>query len=202
MNELLLLKEGELTLKGLNRKNFEDFLINNLKRKLKPYGDFSFSAAQSIVYVEPKSGGCDMDTAFELACKTFGAVGVSRARACAKDKDAITECAKSFLRNELLAASSFKVESKRADKRFPMTSIELSQYVGGELAEAFPNVKVDVHNPELTVNAEVRDDFAYVHYTLAPTVSGRATLNGGSSKGAGGLPVGSSGRAVAMLSGG
>ena len=88
----------------------------------------------------------------------------------------------------MLRAKSFKVESKRSDKSFPMTSVELSQYVGGELNEAYPGVEVDVHEPELVVHIEVRDLAAYVHATPVP--------------GAGGMPVGSNGVAVTLLSGG
>ncbi|MBQ5739660.1 MAG: tRNA 4-thiouridine(8) synthase ThiI, partial [Oscillospiraceae bacterium] len=108
--------------------------------------------------------------------------------ACEKDKDAIVALAKEYLREDMLNAKSFKVESKRSDKAFPMTSIQLSQYVGGELAEAFPDTAVDVHNPELTVHIEVRDLAAYVHAAPVP--------------GAGGMPVGSNGVALTLLSGG
>ncbi|MDR2530995.1 MAG: tRNA 4-thiouridine(8) synthase ThiI [Oscillospiraceae bacterium] len=188
MSEFILIKEGELTLKGLNRRNFEDCLIRNLKRKLKPCGDFDFRAAQSIVYIEPTSQLCDLSAATELARKTFGAAGVARARSCPKDARSIADCAIDYLRAELSAAASFKVESKRSDKRYPLTSIRLSQYVGGEIADAYPAIAVDVHNPELTVNVEIREDYAYVHAS--------------NNNAAGGLPVGSSGSAVALLSGG
>ena len=118
----------------------------------------------------------------------FGIISLSRAAACEKDKDAIVELAKSYLAEDMRRAASFKVETKRSDKRFPMTSIQVSQYVGGELADAFPDTKVDVHTPELTVHVEIRDYAAYVHATPTP--------------GAGGLPIGSNGRAVTLLSGG
>lgn len=129
-----------------------------------------------------------MDGAWEALTKVFGVVGLSRARACDKDKDAILTAAQEYLGDRLSAAKTFKVETKRADKTFPMTSIQLSQYVGGELDERYPNLKVDVHNPELTVHVEIRDYAAFVHADPEP--------------GAGGLPVGINGRAVSLLSGG
>ncbi len=188
MNDIILLKQGEIVLKGLNKRYFEQKLLSNVKRRLKPLGEFHVYCVQSTVYIEPMNEAADMDAAYEAMQKVFGVVSVSRAAACEKDKDAIFELAKVYLAEAMESAESFKVETKRADKRFPMTSIELSQYVGGLLAEAFPDTKVDVHHPELTVNLEIRDYAAYVHAAPAP--------------GAGGMPVGSNGRAVTLLSGG
>ena len=188
MNDILLLKLGEIVLKGLNRKGFEQKLMGNIRRRLVPIGKFKVTCMQSTVYVEALEDGADMDAAFEAVQKIFGVVKISRAAACEKDKDAIARLAIDYLREDMLRAKSFKVESKRSDKSFPMTSIQLSQYVGGELAEAYPNCKVDVHDPELIVNLEIRDLAAYVH---AQPVNG-----------AGGMPVGSNGVAVTLLSGG
>ena len=188
MNDILLLKLGEIVLKGLNRKGFEQKLMGNIRRRLVPIGKFKVTCMQSTVYVEALEDGADMDAAFEAVQKIFGVVKISRAAACAKDKDAIARLAIDYLREDMLRAKSFKVESKRSDKSFPMTSIQLSQYVGGELAEAYPNCAVDVHEPELIVNLEIRDLAAYVH---AQPVNG-----------AGGMPVGSNGVAVTLLSGG
>ena len=188
MNDIILLKLGEIVLKGLNRKSFEQKLMGNIRRRLVPIGKFKVTCLQSTVYVEPLEDGVDMDAAFEAVQKVFGVVKISRAAACEKDKDAIARLAIDYLRDDMLRAKSFKVESKRSDKSFPMTSIQLSQYVGGELAEAYPNCKVDVHEPELVVNLEIRDLAAYVH---AQPVNG-----------AGGMPVGSNGVAVTLLSGG
>ena len=131
MNELILLKLGELVLKGLNRRSFEDKLIANAQRRLKHCGSFKVYSKQSTMYVEPKDDSCDMDAAWEAMKRLFGVVGLSRARACAKDKDAMLETARTYLHDQLSAARTFKVETKRADKTFPMTSIQLSQYVGG-----------------------------------------------------------------------
>ena len=188
MNEIILLKLGEMVLKGLNRRSFEDKLQANLHRRLRPFGQFRVYTRQSATYVEPIGEGCDVEGAYEALKHVFGIVGLSLARPCGKDKDAILACAKEFLDDQLRAARTFKVETKRADKTFPMTSIQLSQYVGGELHEAYDNLEVDVHHPELTVYVEVRDYAAYVHTQPQP--------------GAGGLPVGINGRAVSLLSGG
>ncbi|BDF73002.1 putative tRNA sulfurtransferase [Oscillospiraceae bacterium] len=188
MNEMILMKLGELVLKGLNRRGFEDKLVGNAMRRLKPFGPFRVYTKQSTLYVEPKSDDCDVYGAYEAMKKLFGAVGLSLARACPKDADAMLETAKAYLNDRLLCAKTFKVESKRADKTFPMTSIQLSQYVGGELDEAYPHLKVDVHHPEVTVYLEVRENSAFVHADPEP--------------GAGGLPVGIGGRAVSLLSGG
>ena len=169
MNDIILLKLGEIVLKGLNRKSFEQKLVSNVRRRLAHIGKFRVYCLQSTVYVEAAEDGADMDAAFEALQKVFGIVKLSRAAACEKDKDAIAKLAIDYLRDDMLRAKSFKVESKRSDKSFPMTSVELSQYVGGELNEAYPNVEVDVHDPDLVVNIEVRDLAAYVH---AAPVSG------------------------------
>ena len=186
--EVLLIKNGELVLKGLNRRRFEQKLQSNIRRRLEKIGEFKVYCLQSTIYVEGKDDSADMDAAMEILQKIFGIVSIVRAAACEKDKDAIVALAKEYLREDMLNAKSFKVESKRSDKAFPMTSIQLSQYVGGELAEAFPDTAVDVHNPELTVHIEVRDLAAYVHAAPVP--------------GAGGMPVGSNGVALTLLSGG
>jgi len=188
LEEIILLKQGEIVLKGLNKRHFEQKLEANVRRQLAAFGDFKVYTAQSTVYVEPQDPSCDTAGAFGVMRCVFGVSSLSRAAACEKDPDVIFETAKSYMKEDFAKAKSFKVESKRADKRFPMTSIELSQYVGGLLQEAFPGVAVDVHTPELTVGLEVRDFKAYVH--AAPV------------RGAGGMPVGSNGRAVSLLSGG
>ena len=187
MNDIILLKLGEIVLKGLNRKSFEQKLMGNIRRRLAPLGNFRVYCLQSTVYVEGEEGA-DMDAAFEAMQQVFGVISLSRAAPCEKNKEAIAKLAIEYLRDEMESAKSFKVESKRSDKAFPMTSIELSQYVGGELADAYPDTAVDVHDPELTVHIEVRDLAAYVHAAPVP--------------GAGGMPVGSNGVAVTLLSGG
>ena len=187
-NEMFLLKLGEVVLKGLNRRSFEDRLLSNTRRRMKSCGNFNIYLRQSTIYVEPKDDACDMDGAYDACRQIFGVAAVARAVPCDKTVEAIVETAKTSLAAEFAAARTFKVESKRADKQFYLNSIQISQAVGGELAEAFPAVRVDVHKPDLTVYVEIREKFAYVH---APSVPG-----------AGGLPVGTGGHAVSLLSGG
>ena len=187
-DEIFLLKMGEMVLKGLNRRTFEERLMGNARRRLEKFGKFRIYSRQSITYIEPKTEDCDMDGAFETLTRLFGVVGLSRAKACEKTPEAILETAKTYLHDDLMAARRFKVESKRSDKSFPLTSIQLSQFVGGELNEAFPHIVADMHTPDLIVHVEVRDFAAYVHANPTP--------------GAGGLPVGVGGHAVSLLSGG
>ncbi|NLW65323.1 MAG: tRNA 4-thiouridine(8) synthase ThiI [Clostridiales bacterium] len=186
--DMIMLKQGEIVLKGQNRRSFENKLISNVRRRLKDFGEFDVYSTQSTVYIEPKTENCDMDGALDAMQHVFGVVGVTRALACEKDRDAIFEAARNYLRDELLSAKSFKVETKRADKTFPMSSIEISKYIGGLLSDEFADIEVDVHDPELTVHVEVREKAAYVHANPLP--------------GAGGMPVGSNGSAVTLLSGG
>ena len=187
-NEMFLLKLGEVVLKGLNRRSFEDRLLTNTRRRMKACGNFNIYMRQSTIYVEPKDDSCDLEAAYEACQQIFGVVAVARAVPCEKSVEAIVATAKEYLAGEFAQAKTFKVESKRADKHFYLNSIQISQAVGGELAEAFPSVSVDVHKPDLTVYVEIREKFAYVH---APSVPG-----------AGGLPIGTGGHAVSLLSGG
>ena len=188
MNDIILLKLGELVLKGLNRHNFEEQLMSNARRRLRPYGQFKVSTRQSITYVEPRDDTCDVEGAFEAMKKVFGAAGVCRCRACEKDKEAMLAAIQDFLAPQIAAAKTFKVECKRSDKSFPLNSIQLAQYLGGEMDDLYPHLTADMHHPDLTVYVEVRDGAAYVHGDTEP--------------GAGGLPVGMGGRAVSLLSGG
>ena len=188
MKEIILCKLGEIVLKGLNRKSFEQKLLSNLRHSLYSLGNYRVWCSQSTVYIEAGDDEADMDAAFEAAKKVFGIIKLSRAAACEKDRDAIVELARTYLHDELMRAKTFKVETRRSDKRFPLTSIELSQYVGGELAEAYPHLRAEMHAPGLVIHLEVRDVAAYVH---ASPVDG-----------AGGMPVGSNGVAISLLSGG
>ena len=188
MKEIILLKLGELVLKGLNRHFFEEQLMANARRRLKAYGEFKVITRQSITYVEPKTEDCDMDGAFRAMKTVFGAAGVCRCRACEKDKEAMLAAIQEFLAEDLSKTKTFKVECKRSDKTFPLNSIQLAQYLGGELDDLYPHLTADMHHPDLTVYVEVRDDHAFVHGNTQP--------------GAGGLPVGMAGRAVSLLSGG
>ena len=188
MREIFLLKLGEIVLKGTNKRQFENKLRQNVRRRMKTYGNFDVYIMQSTVYVEPMDDEADVDGAWEACKSVFGLVSLCRCHACEKNLDSIYEAVESYLGDELECAKSFKVESKRSDKKFPLTSIGISQEIGGRLAEAHPNCEVDVHHPEYTVYVEVRDLAAYVHGPAVP--------------GAGGLPTGVGGRAMCLLSGG
>ena len=188
MKEIFLLKLGEIVLKGANKRQFESRLRQNVRRRMKKYGNFDVYLMQSTVYVEPMDEDCDVDGAWEDCRSIFGVVSLCRCRPCEKSTDAIFEAIENYLGDDLDCAASFKVESKRSDKRFPLNSIQLSQEIGGRLAEAHPSVRVDVHHPDYTVFVEVRDLAAYVHGPAEP--------------GAGGLPTGVGGRAMCLLSGG
>ena len=188
MKEIFLLKLGEIVLKGANKRQFEDKLRSNIRRRMKPFGNFDVYLMQSTVYVEPMDEDADVNGAWEACRCIFGLVSLCRCRACEKDLESIYNTVEEYLGDDLDCAESFKVESKRSDKRFPLTSIGISQEIGGRLAEAHPSCRVDVHNPAYTVYVEVRDLAAYVHGPAIP--------------GAGGLPTGVGGRAMCLLSGG
>ncbi len=188
MKEIFLMKLGEIVLKGANKRQFESRLRQNVRRRMKAYGNFDVYIMQSTVYVEPMDEEADVDGAWEACHSIFGVVSLCRSRACEKNLDAIYDAVEAYLGDDLDCAKSFKVESKRSDKSFPLNSIAISQEIGGRLAEAHPHVEVDVHHPEYTVYVEVRDLAAYVHGPAEP--------------GAGGLPTGVGGRAMCLLSGG
>ena len=188
MHEIILCKLGEVVLKGLNRRSFEMKLMSNIRRRTQRFGKWKIYSRQSTIYVEPAEDTCDMAGAYAACKQVFGIIAITRALPCEKSKEAIFDTAKTYLGDALNAVKSFKVESKRADKSFPMGSIQLSQWVGGALHDAFPHLTVDVHTPELTVYLEVREDAAYVH--------------GPAEAAAGGLPIGMGGHAVSLLSGG
>lgn len=188
MREVILLKDGEIVLKGLNRPTFESKLLANLKRRLRDLGEYKLVKAQSTMTIEPISEDFDTDEAMRRLEKVFGFVYITRAAFVDKDFENIKRSAAEYLGEALENASSFKVMAKRADKKYPLKSPEICTEVGAYLLEKFPNLHVDVHNPEVTVNVEIRDLGAYIH--------------GDSTPGAGGLPVGSSGRAAILMSGG
>ena len=188
MKQIILCYQGEMALKGLNKATFEASLAKAVRFRLRDLGEFKVYKAQSTLYIEPETEDADMDEAFRRVSRVFGIAAMSRAAVCEKDFDAICAAAGEYLADSLRRARTFKVEAKRSDKRFPMKSPEISRELGGYLLSRFPHLKVDVHNPDLTVMVEVRDFAAYVHGDKVP--------------GAGGLPVGTSGRALNMLSGG
>ncbi len=186
--EILLIKTGELALKGLNRGTFEAILMKNLRYRLRPLGPCTLRKAQSAIYVEPEGPAFDMDEACDRVAKVFGIAAFSRACVVEKEIGAICEAAACYLRDDLLAAKTFKVEAKRSDKAFPLQSPAICEQAGGYLLEKYPHLTVDVHHPELLVMVEIRDFGAYIHARQLP--------------GAGGMPVGSAGRAGLLISGG
>ena len=187
MKEIVLIKLGEIALKGLNRFAFEDALKKNIKSALYGAGYFKVSAAQSTIFVTPKSA-VDMDDVCDRISRVFGIVSFTRACVCEKDINDIYEKAPEYLGDTLRFAKSFKVEAKRSDKKFPMTSPEIMREVGGKILEKFPHLTVDVRNPEVKVVVEIRDFGAYIHAAQE--------------KGAGGIPVGTGGNGAILISGG
>lgn len=188
MKEIILIKNGELVLKGLNRNTFEDTLIRNIRKNLAAIGKFSIKKAQSTIYIEPESDDFNMDEALDRIGKIFGIAAFSKACVCEKDMEDIIEKSVPYLSEILKNAKTFKVEAKRADKKFPLKSPEICMDLGGHLLKNFNHLKVDVHNPEVTVYVEIRDYGAYIR--------------AGQINGAGGLPVGTAGRAAILISGG
>ena len=190
MKEVILCKYGEVILKGANRSDFEAKMLKQLRQRARRIGNYNIYYSQSTVYIEPldEESIDNIDEMYYQAKHVFGFVGVSRAFACEKNIDTILEVVKNELAPKLKGYKTFKAESKRSDKRFPMTSPEISNEVGGAVLSSVPGIKVDVRNPEIVVRVEIREHEAYVH--------------AGQEKGAGGIPYGSSGRGLLLLSGG
>ncbi|MDD6276509.1 MAG: tRNA 4-thiouridine(8) synthase ThiI [Clostridia bacterium] len=188
MKEIILLKNGELALKGLNRHTFENQLIKNMKFRLHDLGKIRYTSSQSTIILEPLDENVDLNEAFRRLKLIFGIAGISRCAAVEKDMSVILPAACEYLKDELMIAKTFKVEAKRSDKKFPLKSPEICREVGGEILSKFHHLKVDVHNPDLTVTVEIRDNYAYIH--------------GNQVKGAGGMPVGTAGNAALLVSGG
>lgn len=188
MKEIILIKTGEIALKGLNKSSFEDVLVKNTKWRLHSLGQFKFRKAQSTIYCEPQSDDMDLDEACRRVSHVFGIAAFSRARVAAKDFEDICENTLDFLGEELEYAATFKVEAKRADKSFPMKSPEICRELGGRILERYPHLKVDVEHPDVLVMVEIRETAAYIHGKQLP--------------GAGGIPIGTSGKAAILISGG
>ena len=188
MKEVILIKNGEIALKGLNRSTFEDVLVKNIKRRLSPILKAEITKSQSTILLEPVTENADMDAAVEAVKRVFGIAGFSRAAACEKDMEEIKLVTVEYLRDSFETVKTFKVEAKRSDKNFPLNSPQICNELGGEILSNYHRLKVDVHNPDLVVNVEIRDKYAFIH--------------GNQLKGAGGMPVGTSGRAAVMISGG
>ena len=188
MMEKILLKYGEIALKGANKSSFEATLAKHIRIRMKKYGDFEVTRAQSTVTVTPKNEDCDIDGAYDACKKIFGIVGVSRAVTCEKNIDSIIETLKACAPDMLAGCKTFKIEAKRADKRFPLTSPQICDECGGAVLETVKGIKVDVRHPDEIIRVEIRDDEAFIHPDQE--------------KGAGGMPVGTNGRALLLLSGG
>ncbi|MCM1298393.1 MAG: tRNA 4-thiouridine(8) synthase ThiI [Firmicutes bacterium] len=186
--EVIMAKYGEIALKGLNRSNFENLLIRNIKRRLKNAGEFNVTRRQSTIYIEPLNDGADLELAVKKVCNVFGIAAVQRSGVFPKDMNEIIRQGIPYLKNALSAAKSFKVEAKRSDKSFPFTSPQIQQELGGALSDAYPHLVTDVHRPDVTVMVEIRDKGAYVNAEKLQAV--------------GGMPVGSNGEAMLLLSGG
>ena len=188
MKEVLLCKYGELILKGANRSYFENLLLKELKTRIRRAGSFDIYKAQSTIYIEPLDDSCDLDLALEYAKKVFGIVTIDRACVAGKNMDAIFRAAKEYLPQFLTGAKTFRADARRADKTFPLKSPELAGEIGAAVLEAMPRLKVDLDHPDVTVRVEIRERGAYIH--------------AGQIKGAGGMPLGSSGKGLLLLSGG
>lgn len=186
--EIILGKYGELALKGLNKNQFENSMVRTIRKRVERCGEFNVYTAQSTVYVEPENDDTDIDAAYEQIRRVFGLSAVVRAAVCDKDLDAVCETAEAYLGDSLDRVKSFKVNSKRADKKFPLTSMELSREVGAYLLDRHPELSVEMKDPDMTVICEIRDNAAYVHADQVP--------------GAGGIPTGTGGKVACMLSGG
>lgn len=187
MEEVILVKVGEIVLKGLNRRNFEIQLVRNIKKKIEHLGKFIICISQSTIYIKLNKN-VDVDEVLKELSKVFGIANFSKAAVCEKDLKDIQEKVCEYLEDELSIIKTFKVETKRADKKFKLKSPEVSREVGGYILEKFPNLTVDVNNPDLVVNVEIRDNNAFVR--------------GNSIEGAGGIPVGMGIKAVSLISGG
>ena len=188
MKEIVMLKYGEIILKGQNRYRFEEILIKNIKNALKSFGRIKVFSAQSTVYVDFLDDETDISSAVDSLKKVFGVSSLTRAYRASYDFDEAKAEAAEYLKFELMKAKTFKVAAKRADKRYPFNSMQIGAFMGEYLLQRFKNLSVDLHNPDIIVYVEVREGHLYIHSTPE--------------KGAGGLPVGSSGHGLLMLSGG
>ena len=188
MKEIILIKNGELALKGLNRSTFEDILIKNIRKRIKPLGEFEYRKEQSTISVVPMEDYIDMDEVSDRISRVFGIAAYSRALQVEKDMSVILQNAPDYLAEQLKEARTFKVEGKRSDKKFPLKSPEISAEVGGAILSKFPHLRVDVKNPDILVTIQIREKFAFIR--------------GNQTKGAGGMPTGTAGKSAILISGG
>ncbi len=188
MKEIILCKYGEIILKGANRARFESILLKEVKRRAAHVGKFEVRAAQSTLFVTPLSDFEDMDEMYEQVLHVFGFVCVTRAAVAEKNMEDICRVAREYLPERLAGVKTFRADAKRSDKQFPLKSPEIAAEIGGVILSMNHNLRVDLHNPDITVRVEIRDSAAYIH--------------AGQDRGAGGVPLGSSGRGLLLLSGG
>ena len=186
MKEIILCKYGEIALKGLNKSTFESMMMKSIRRRLKKFGEINITKAQSTVYVEPVDDNIDVDEVVDRLSKIFGIIKLCRCCVVEKTMDAILNDSIEYIREDMESARTFKVDAKRSDKKFPYKSPDICNELGGKLLETFPHLSVDVHKPDVTVTVEVREKYAFIH--------------AGKLEGAGGIPVGSSGKAMLLLS--
>ena len=190
MNEVILCKYGELILKGTNRNTFETQLLREVKRRAAFFGKYTVRSQQSTVYIEPQNEEAEeeLGNLYVQIGKVFGFTGICRAAVAEKNLEDILRVAREYLPEKLEKVRTFKCEAKRSDKRFPLSSPELSGEVGAVILDAVPHVTVNLKEPDVVVKIEVREEYAYIH--------------AGQDKGAGGMPLGSAGRGLLLLSGG
>ncbi len=180
MQQVLLVRMGEIFLKGDNRPYFINALARRVRYAIQPLGG-TLELAQGRMYVKNVE---DMDRCIEKVCKVFGVHSVSPAWQVEKSLPALEDAARELMKGK---KGSFKVLARRADKRFPMDSMQLNAHLGGIVLDSNPELHVDVHEPEHTLTVEIRED-AYLHVEKIPAV--------------GGIPVGTGGKAMLLLSGG
>jgi tRNA uracil 4-sulfurtransferase len=187
MKKIIVLRYGELFLKGGNRHLFEKILLRNIKRSLADLGSSEIERGQGRIFVRCEEAF--YERTLRRLSKVFGLSSLSPALACEKTLADIAQVAIEFAKPlaERSPIPTFKIESRRADKRFPMTSPEISREVGGQIHLA-TKLPVDIHNPDVTIGVEVGDRQTFVF--------------GERVKGAGGLPVGASAQLLLLLSGG
>ncbi len=188
MREVILCKYGEIALKGANRRYFEDLLCRTLERRLSGFGSFSIAREQSTLMITPDNDSCDLEQAYAAVKKVFGIAAVSRSIMTEKSMESILAALKEMAPVRLNTCSTFKIDARRSDKRFPLTSPQICEICGGAVLEMMPELRVDVHRPDVVIRVEIRDTAAYLH--------------AGQEKGAGGMPLGSNGRGLLLLSGG
>lgn len=183
-----MVKYGEIALKGLNKNTFEDMLVKNIRRRLRAAGEFEYSRRQSTIFVRPINADADIDLAIKKLKCIFGIAAIQRSAVLPTDWEQVVTLGLPYLEEPLSAARTFKVEAKRSDKSYPLRTPDIQRELGAAILSAYPHLTVDVHNPDVTVILEIRDGNAY--------------LNAERIMGQGGMPVGSSGNALLLLSGG